>query len=61
MSTYHTFMGAGVVLYKMGTKGSFPGGKVAGVWSQILTSIEHQVKHVDLHLHSPIHLHYVVF
>jgi hypothetical protein len=27
------------VSYAMGTRGSFPGGKVAGAWSWLLTSI----------------------
>jgi hypothetical protein len=38
----------------MGTGGSFPGGKTAGMWSWPLTSIQSRVQEcMELHLHSP--------
>jgi hypothetical protein len=41
----------------MGTRGSFPGVKAAGVK---LTTTAEVKKIVDLYIHSPIHLHGVV-
>jgi hypothetical protein len=47
--------------YPMGTAGSFPGGKVAGVWNWQLTSNYCRgQENVDLYTHSPICLHCVV-
>jgi hypothetical protein len=42
----------------MGTRGSFPRGKVAGAWSRPLTSSWCRgQENVDLYIHSPTHLH----
>jgi hypothetical protein len=47
--------------YPMGTVGSFPGGKAAGVWSLPLTSNKCRgQENMDLYIHSPIHLHGVL-
>jgi len=47
--------------YPMGTRGSYPGGKAAGAWSWLLTSIYCRVQEcVELHLHSPKRLYSVV-
>jgi hypothetical protein len=47
--------------FLMGTRGSFSGGKAAGAWSWIFTSIKcRDQENVNLCIHSPIRLHGVV-
>jgi hypothetical protein len=53
--------GAHPASYPMGTRGSFTGGKAAGVEADHSSPSSAEVKEcVELYLHSPIHLHGVV-
>jgi hypothetical protein len=48
-----TGSGAHSASYRVGTRGSFPGSKVAGAWSWPLTSIQYRgQEYVELYLHS---------